>query len=60
MYRSPGDCCAKRYDCSHLENTSKTKCHVNDYEYSVGEKLRDEDSNPCDKDCVCETSDDGT
>ncbi|XP_076245363.1 uncharacterized protein LOC143185919 [Calliopsis andreniformis] len=57
VYRNPADCCAKRYDCSHLENVSKMKCHVNEHEYSVGERLRDEDRNPCDKDCFEEQRD---
>ncbi|XP_076245260.1 uncharacterized protein LOC143185854 [Calliopsis andreniformis] len=53
IYENPGDCCAARFDCSHLKNLSKDKCYVNGHEYEVGEKLRDEDRNPCDIECRC-------
>ncbi|XP_050584356.1 uncharacterized protein LOC126919334 isoform X4 [Bombus affinis] len=53
IYANPNDCCAEAYDCSHLDNLSRDKCYVNGHEYSVGEMLRPEDSNPCDWNCTC-------
>ncbi|XP_076279961.1 uncharacterized protein LOC143208903 [Lasioglossum baleicum] len=53
VYKNPDDCCAETFDCSHLEKLSKNKCYVNGHEYSIGEKLRDEDANPCDVSCTC-------
>ncbi|XP_046141301.1 uncharacterized protein LOC114880886 isoform X1 [Osmia bicornis bicornis] len=53
VYKNPGDCCAEEYDCSHLKSLSKDKCYANGHEYSIGDKLRDEDRNPCDIECSC-------
>lgn len=55
IYEKPGDCCAAAYDCSHLNDRSTDKCYANGHEYSIGEKMRDEDvANPCDKiGCFC-------
>ncbi|XP_033305715.1 uncharacterized protein LOC117208592 isoform X1 [Bombus bifarius] len=53
IYANPNDCCAEAYDCSHLDNLSRDKCYVNGHEYSVGEMLNPEDSNPCDRNCMC-------
>ncbi|XP_003488915.1 uncharacterized protein LOC100740414 [Bombus impatiens] len=53
IYANPNDCCAEAYNCSHLNNLSRDKCYVNGNEYSVGETLRPEDSNPCDRNCTC-------
>ncbi|XP_033176235.1 uncharacterized protein LOC100740289 isoform X3 [Bombus impatiens] len=53
IYVNPNDNCAEAYDCSHLDNWSRDKCYVNGHEYSVGETLRPEDSNPCDRNCTC-------
>ncbi|XP_076752032.1 kielin/chordin-like protein [Xylocopa sonorina] len=54
-YKNPGDCCAEGYDCSHLKKLSKDKCYANGHEYNVGEALRDEDANACDKACICQS-----
>ncbi|XP_076643958.1 uncharacterized protein LOC143354094 isoform X2 [Halictus rubicundus] len=59
IYKNPDDCCAEAYDCSHLEKMSKDKCYVNGHEYSIGEKLRDEDALPCDNGPVCTGGEDG-
>lgn len=54
VYDKSGDCCAIRYDCSHLSERSTDKCYVNGKEYAIGEQLKDEDRiNPCDVACVC-------
>ncbi|XP_043682162.1 kielin/chordin-like protein [Vespula pensylvanica] len=53
VYQKEGDCCAIRYDCDHLKLRSKNKCYVNGHEYSIGEHLKEEDSNPCDIGCIC-------
>ncbi|XP_001599137.1 kielin/chordin-like protein [Nasonia vitripennis] len=55
IYENPADCCAVAYDCSHLNGRSADKCYANGHEYSIGERLRDEDIvNPCDKiGCFC-------
>ncbi|XP_071861944.1 uncharacterized protein isoform X4 [Bombus fervidus] len=53
IYVNPDDNCAEAYDCSHLDDWSRDKCYVNGHEYSVGETLRPEDSNPCDRNCTC-------
>ncbi|KAL2713248.1 hypothetical protein V1478_016946 [Vespula squamosa] len=53
VYENEGDCCAIRYDCDHLKSRSKNKCYVNGHEYSIGEHLKEEDSNPCDIGCIC-------
>ncbi|XP_033176236.1 uncharacterized protein LOC100740289 isoform X4 [Bombus impatiens] len=53
IYANPNDCCAEAYDCSHLDNLSRDKCYVNGHEYSVGEMLNPEDTNPCDRNCMC-------
>ncbi|XP_076643955.1 uncharacterized protein LOC143354093 [Halictus rubicundus] len=53
IYKNPEDCCAEAFDCSHLEKLSKNKCYINGREYSIGEKLKDEDANPCDIGCTC-------
>ena len=50
---NPGDCCAERFDCSHLKELSKEKCYVNGHEYNIGDSLREEDANPCDLACMC-------
>ncbi|XP_051168115.1 kielin/chordin-like protein isoform X2 [Leptopilina boulardi] len=53
IYKNPEDCCAVKYDCSHLKGRSKTKCYVNDNVYEIGESLKEEDALPCDINCVC-------
>ncbi|XP_043262553.1 uncharacterized protein LOC122403233 [Colletes gigas] len=53
VYKNPNDCCAEKYDCSFLKELSKDKCYVNGHEYNLGEKLRQEDGNPCDVECLC-------
>lgn len=59
IYKNPGDCCAIKYDCSHLNNRTVDKCYANGHEYEVGEKIREEDCfNPCDKQCICFKGDD--
>lgn len=55
VYDNEGDCCATKYDCDHLNQRAKDKCYVNGKEYAIGEKLKDEDANPCDIGCVCRT-----
>ncbi|XP_033360398.1 uncharacterized protein LOC117239141 isoform X2 [Bombus vosnesenskii] len=59
VYAKPNDCCAESYDCSHLDNLPRDKCYANGHEYSIGQMLRSEDSNPCDIGCVCNTTLDG-
>ncbi|XP_054006378.1 kielin/chordin-like protein [Hylaeus anthracinus] len=59
VYKNPGDCCAEKYDCSSLKALSTNKCYVNGHEYSIGEKLKDEDANPCDILCSCRDGYDG-
>ncbi|KAL0132314.1 hypothetical protein PUN28_000240 [Cardiocondyla obscurior] len=59
VYEKEDDCCATKYNCDHLKARSRTKCYVNGKEYEVGEKLRDEDANPCDVGCTCATGHDG-
>ncbi|XP_032674879.1 kielin/chordin-like protein [Odontomachus brunneus] len=59
VYDKEGDCCATKYDCDHLKERATDKCHVNGKEYAIGEKLKDEDANPCDKGCVCRMGYDG-
>lgn len=53
VYANSGDCCAESYNCSHLDNLSRDKCYANGNEYSLGEKLKPEDANPCDIGCTC-------
>ncbi|XP_074106913.1 kielin/chordin-like protein isoform X1 [Cotesia typhae] len=54
VYRSPEDCCPYKYNCDHLYNRSLQKCYINGgHEYEIGEKLREEDRNPCDIGCIC-------
>ncbi|XP_044575994.1 kielin/chordin-like protein [Cotesia glomerata] len=54
VYRLPEDCCPYKFNCDHLYSRSREKCYVNKgQEYEIGEKLREEDSNPCDIGCVC-------
>ncbi|XP_034196203.2 uncharacterized protein LOC117611886 [Osmia lignaria lignaria] len=58
VYKNPDDCCAEEYDCSHLKSLSKDKCYANGHEYNIGDKLRDEDANPCDVECRCRSYED--
>ncbi|KAL0132317.1 hypothetical protein PUN28_000241 [Cardiocondyla obscurior] len=53
VYKKESDCCATKYNCDHLKERSPTKCYVNGKEYEIGEKLREEDANPCDIGCFC-------
>ncbi|XP_011684391.1 PREDICTED: kielin/chordin-like protein [Wasmannia auropunctata] len=53
VFANEGDCCATKYNCEHLKEKSSTKCYVNGKAYEIGEKLKDEDSNPCDIGCTC-------
>ncbi|XP_020289052.1 uncharacterized protein LOC109857291 isoform X2 [Pseudomyrmex gracilis] len=53
VYEKENDCCATRYNCDHLYERSKDKCYVNGKTYEIGEKLKDEDANPCDMGCFC-------
>ncbi|XP_011167649.1 uncharacterized protein LOC105201359 [Solenopsis invicta] len=59
VYEKEGDCCATKYNCDHLKKRSHNKCYVNGKEYEIGEKLKDEDANPCDVGCICIGSTDG-
>ena len=59
IYANPNDCCAKAYECSHLDNLSPNKCYVNGREYNIGQMLKPEDSNRCDLNCTCTHYDDG-
>ncbi|XP_043506345.1 putative epidermal cell surface receptor isoform X2 [Frieseomelitta varia] len=59
IYANPNDCCAKAYECSHLDNLSPNKCYVNGHEYNIGQMLKPEDSNRCDLNCTCTHYDDG-
>ncbi|KAL2745687.1 kielin/chordin-like protein [Vespula maculifrons] len=59
VYANKFDCCAVRYNCDHLKLRSKNKCYVNGKEYSIGEKLKEEDRNACDKGCFCAEGSDG-
>ncbi|XP_051168112.1 uncharacterized protein LOC127285929 [Leptopilina boulardi] len=54
IHKNPEDCCAIKYDCSHLKDRSTSKCYVNDNIYQIGEELKKEDAQPCDTDCICE------
>ncbi|XP_011504782.1 PREDICTED: kielin/chordin-like protein [Ceratosolen solmsi marchali] len=57
IYDKPGDCCAIRYDCSHLSRRSKDKCYFNGKTYNIGQIIKDEDqSNPCNIGCTCKRS----
>lgn len=54
IFKNPGDCCAVKYDCSHLEKRFKSKkCYVHDNVYEIGDKLKEEDSLPCSRECIC-------
>ncbi|XP_018400827.1 PREDICTED: kielin/chordin-like protein isoform X1 [Cyphomyrmex costatus] len=53
VYEKEGDCCATRYNCEHLKERDPKKCYVNGKAYEIGEKLKDEDKNPCDIGCTC-------
>lgn len=53
VYENEGDCCAIRYNCDHIKERSTSKCYVNGHEYEIGDKLREEDANPCDIGCTC-------
>ncbi|XP_012059219.1 PREDICTED: kielin/chordin-like protein [Atta cephalotes] len=53
VYEKEGDCCATKYNCDHLKERDPNKCYVNGKQYEIGEKLRDEDKNPCDIGCTC-------
>ncbi|XP_011152192.1 uncharacterized protein LOC105190889 [Harpegnathos saltator] len=53
VYDKEGDCCASKYDCNHLNERAADKCYINGNEYAIGEELKDEDANPCDRACVC-------
>ncbi|XP_043473196.1 kielin/chordin-like protein [Leptopilina heterotoma] len=53
IYKNPGDCCAIKYDCSHLKERSKKKCYVNGNVYEIGENLKKSDALPCDIGCFC-------
>ncbi|XP_044021319.1 uncharacterized protein LOC122861174 isoform X2 [Aphidius gifuensis] len=59
IYQQTGDCCAYKYDCDHLKNQKNDKCYVNGHEYNIGDKLKDEDANPCDIGCSCRVGHDG-
>ena len=54
IYKNPEDCCAVKYDCSHLKERSTKKCYVKENVYVIGDQLEDEDALPCDIGCVCE------
>lgn len=49
--------CAYQYNCDEVKSLDFKKCHVNGHAYDVGERLRDEDANPCDIGCTCAESD---
>ncbi|KAK0181478.1 hypothetical protein PV327_003759 [Microctonus hyperodae] len=51
--KNPEDCCAYKYNCAEVESRPLDKCHVNNNSYNLGERLRDEDANPCDVGCTC-------
>ena len=54
IFENENDCCAIRYDCSHLENRSLDKCYANGHGYNVGESLRSEDKwHACAVYCQC-------
>ncbi|XP_043473204.1 uncharacterized protein LOC122505562 isoform X2 [Leptopilina heterotoma] len=59
IYKNPGDCCAIKYDCSHLKERSKKKCYANGNVYEIGVKLKDNDALPCDIGCTCVIGYDG-
>lgn len=59
VYKKEGDCCATKYNCDHWKERSPTKCYVNGKEYEIGDKLKDEDANPCDVGCTCYAGIDG-
>ncbi|XP_011869483.1 PREDICTED: kielin/chordin-like protein [Vollenhovia emeryi] len=59
VYEKEGDCCATKYNCDHLKGRSTLKCYVNGKVYEIGEKLKDEDANPCDIGCTCHQGYDG-
>ncbi|XP_020289050.1 uncharacterized protein LOC109857290 [Pseudomyrmex gracilis] len=54
VYDIENDCCPIKYNCDRVRAQAKNKCYVNGKEYDVGEKLKPEDSNPCDFDCACQ------
>ncbi|XP_033225052.1 uncharacterized protein LOC117177996 [Belonocnema kinseyi] len=53
IYKNLGDCCAHKYDCSHLKERSTKKCYINDNVYEIGDKLKDADALPCVVGCTC-------
>ncbi|XP_051168067.1 uncharacterized protein LOC127285905 [Leptopilina boulardi] len=54
IYKTPDECCAVKYDCSHIEERFKSKkCYVNDNVYEIGEMLKEEDSLRCSFGCIC-------
>ena len=54
IFENQDDCCPIRYDCLHLEHRSPNNCYANNHEYSIGEKIRDEDQwDKCLHECFC-------
>ncbi|KAK0098262.1 hypothetical protein PV326_010027 [Microctonus aethiopoides] len=53
LYKNPDDCCPYKYNCDEVKLRSSNKCYANGHEYNIGQKLRKEDSNPCDIECRC-------
>ncbi|CAG5099468.1 Protein of unknown function, partial [Cotesia congregata] len=53
VYNSPEDCCPYKYNCDHLQARSPKKCYINNHEYEIGDRLRNEDADPCSKGCFC-------
>lgn len=55
VFDKAGDCCAYRYDCDEVKSLPANKCYANNGQaYNIGDKLKEEDANPCDIGCVCE------
>ncbi|XP_011504778.1 PREDICTED: uncharacterized protein LOC105367708 [Ceratosolen solmsi marchali] len=58
IYENDGDCCAVRYDCSHLYKRSSDKCYANGNEYPIGAALNQTDRlNLCSIGCFCNKND---
>lgn len=53
IYKKPDDCCAVKYNCEHLKDMSSKKCYAKGHEYKIGERIKDEDTGPCNKGCIC-------
>ncbi|XP_011870134.1 PREDICTED: uncharacterized protein LOC105563280 [Vollenhovia emeryi] len=52
-YKTAGDRCPVRYNCSHMQTRVPNKCYINGHEYELNETLKPMDANVCDNMCTC-------